>query len=238
MSARAEERPATGQVPVVRIRQVEPDDDAALRAVGRLHAELLPFGPLAALGPDFLRVVAYRAPLRDGLLRLAVAEVDGKPVGFAAYLADTERFHAEAVRRHLLLASAQALLAFVRDPRRVRAVPRIVRTLASRVDDGEDRGGYGELIGLGVAPEFATPKFRRRSGRWISRDLVVHAADELHAAGRSRLRIFVAAENTKTLLLYQFLGGEFERLEHGGEPTVAVDFVLPFGSGPAGDAGV
>jgi hypothetical protein len=158
------------------------------------------------------------------------------PVGFAAYLTDTERFHAEAVRRHLVLAGSQAALAFVRDPRRVRAVPRILRTMRSRVDDGEDRGSYGELIGLGVRPEFATPKFRRRTGRWISRDLVAHAAAELHAAGKAGMRIFVAAENTKTLLLYQFLGGTFERIEHGGEPTVAVDFALPLGAeGPGGD---
>lgn len=226
---------STAHVPAVRIRQVAGTDDAALRAVGRLHADLLPFGPLAALGPDFLRVVAYRAPVRDGLLRLAVAEVDETPVGFAAWTADSERFHGEAVRRHLLLAAAHAALALVRDPRRVRAVPRILRTMRSRVDDGEDRSGYGELIGIGVRPEYASPKFRKRTGCWLSRDLIALAADELHAAGKDKLRVFVAAENTRTLLLYQFLGGTFERLEHGGEPTVAVDLALPLGGARSDD---
>jgi ribosomal protein S18 acetylase RimI-like enzyme len=219
---------STAHAPAVRIRRVAASDEAALRAVGRLHAELIPFGPLAALGADFLRIVAYRAPARDGLLRLALAEVDGTPVGFAAWTADSERFHGEAVRRHLVLAGTQAALALVRDPRRVRAVPRILRVLRSRVDDGEDRGAYGELIGLGVLPEYTSAKFRKRSGRWISRDLVAHAADDLHAVGKETLRVYVAAENTRTLMLYQFLGGRFERLEHGGEPTVAVDLALPF----------
>ncbi len=218
---------ATSHAPTVRIRQVEVTDDTTLRAVGKLHAELLPFGPLAALGADFLRIVAYRAPVGDGLLRLAVADVDGVPVGFAAWTSDSERFHAEAVRRHLVLAGTHAALAVVRDPRRLRAAPRILRVMRSRTDDDEDRGGYGELIGLGVLPEYASPQFRKHTGRWLSRDLVAHAADDLAAVGKVRLRIFVAAENTRTLMLYQFLGGTFERLEHGGEPTVAVDFALP-----------
>lgn len=220
---------ATFHVPAVRIRPVVATDAAALRAVGELHAQLLPFGPLAALGPDFLRIVAYRAPVTDGLLRLALAEVDGVPVGFAAWTSETQRFHAESLRRHLLLAGAHAALALLRDPRRLRAVPRIVRVMRSRTGDGEDRAGYGELIGLGVLPEYVSPPFRKRTGRWLSRDLVAHAADQLYAAGKGKLRIFVAAENTRTLMLYQYLGGSFERLEHGGEPTVAVDFALPFG---------
>jgi ribosomal protein S18 acetylase RimI-like enzyme len=220
---------STAHVPAVRIRRVASFDEAALGAVGRLHTELIPFGPLAALGPDFLRVVAYRAPVRDGLLQVALAEVDGVPAGFAAWTADSERFHGQAVRRHLVLAGTQALLAMVRDPRRLGAVPRILRVLRSRVDDGEDRDGYGELIGLGVLPEYASAKFRKRTGRWISRDLVAHAADDLLAARKEKLRVYVAAENTRTLMLYQFLGGSFERVEHGGEPTVAVDLALPLG---------
>lgn len=218
--------------PDVRIRDVSAGDDAGLRAVAGLHEELLPFGPLAALGADFLRVVAYRAPLRDGLLRVSVAEVDGVAVGFAAHTADSARFHAEALRRHVLLAGLHVLLAMVRDPRRLRAVPRILRVVLSRAGDHEDRSGYGEVIGLGVRPEFVGAAFRRRTGRWLSRDLIAHAADDLERAGKEQLRMFVAAENTRTLLLYQVLGATFERVEHGGEPTVAVTFALPFASRP------
>lgn len=219
---------AGAQAPTVRIRTVSATDDGGLRAVARLHEELLPFGPLAALGADFLRLVCYRAPVRDGLLTVLLAETDGRPAGFAAYTADTERFHAEALRRHVLLAGLQLVLAMVRDPRRLRAVPRILRVMRSRVDDGEDRSSYGEVIGLGVRPEFLTPKFRRRSGRWLSKELIAAAAVDLESAGKDRLRMFVAAENTPTVLLYQSLGAGFERLEHGGEPTVAVTFALPF----------
>ena len=221
---------AQAAVPRVTIRRVRATDEAGLAAVATLHEELLPFGPLAALGADFLRVVAYRAPVRDGLLELALAEVDGRPAGFVAYLADSERFHAEAMRKHVPLAGFQLALAMVRDPRRLRAVPRILRVMRSRVDDGEDRGAFGEVIGIGARPEYLTATFRKQSGHWLSRDLVVWAADDLFKAGKGRLRMFVAAENTRTLLLYQLLGAEFERVEHGGEPTMAVTFRLPFGS--------
>jgi ribosomal protein S18 acetylase RimI-like enzyme len=219
--------------PVVTIREVTASDAAGLKAVGELHEELLPFGPIAALGADFLTVVAYRAPVRDGLLQLALAEVDGKPAGFVAYLADSERFHRDAMSKHVLLAGFQLLRAMVRDPRRVRAVPRILRVMRSRVGDGEDhgdRGGsLGEVIGVGVRPAYLTAKFRKASGRWLSRDVIAWAADDLFKAGKTGLRMFVAAENTRTLLLYQLLGAEFEKVEHGGEPTMAVTFTLPFG---------
>ena len=216
---------------VVRIRAVDPADRSALQAVAVLHEELLPFGPLAALGADFLRVVCYQAPMRDGLLAVGLAEADGLPAGFVAYTADSERFHAEAMKRHVLLAGFQLVLALVKDPRRLKAVPRILRVMRSRVNDGEDRSAVGEVIGVGVRPESLTPKFRKRSGRWLSKDLIGHSAEAVQAAGKQRLRMFVAAENSRTLLLYQLLGAEFERLEHGGEPTVAVTFTLPFGGG-------
>jgi ribosomal protein S18 acetylase RimI-like enzyme len=224
MSAAAEPRAST-----VQIRPVAPTDDEGLRAVAALHEELLPFGPLAALGPDFLRTVCYRAPTRDGLLAVALAEVDGRPAGFVAYTGDSARFHAEATRRHAVLAAWRLVVALAQDPRRLRAVPRIGRVMRSRVADDEDRRAVGEVIGVGVRPEFLAAAFRKRTGRWLSRDLIAHAAADLHDAGNERLRMFVAAENTRTLLLYQALGADFERVEHGGEPTIAVTFALPFG---------
>jgi GNAT superfamily N-acetyltransferase len=219
--------------PAVTLRDLHADgtDDDALLAVGGLHEELLPFGPLAALGADFLRVVCYRAPIRAGLLSVAIAEVDGVPAGFVAWTADSQRFHAEALRAHLPLAAWRGAVALVRDPWRVAAVPRILRVLRSRTGDDEDRSASGEVIGIGVRPEFVSGPFRRRSGRWLSRDLVAHAAGALHAEGCERLRMFVAAENTRTLLLYKVLGATFRRVEHGGEPTMAVTFALPFGTG-------
>lgn len=214
--------------PRVTIRDLGPDDDAGLRAVAALHEELMHFGPLAALGADFLRTVCYRAPMRSGLLSVALAEVDGEPAGFLAWTAESDRFHAEAVRSNLGVAALQGARAMLRDPRRLRAVPRILRVMRSRVDDGEQRASFGEVIGLVAHPRFVTPVFRRRTRTWISRDLVAHAAAALHGQGREQLRMFVAAENTKALLLYQVLGGTFAPLEHGGEPTVAVTFALPF----------
>ena len=217
--------------PAVRVRTLSPSDDAGMRAVAALHEELLPFGPLAALGADFLRVVCYRAPVRDGLLTVALAEADGRPAGFVAYTADSERFHAEALRRHLVLAAAQLALAIVRRPRRLAAVPRILRVMRSRVGDEEVRRDFGEVIGVGVRPEFLTAGFRKSSGHWLSRDVIAHAAADLHRAGKARLRMFVAKENTRTLLLYQFMGAEFDPVDHGGEPTVAVTFALPLPTG-------
>lgn len=227
-ASRTPEAAERAPLPQIRIRDVPGTDGDGLRAVARLHEQLLGFGPLAALGAGFLHAVAYRAPVRDGLLRVAVVEVDGVAVGFAAYTADSARFHAEALRRHVLLAGVRMLVALVRDPRRVRAVPRILRVVLARAGDEEDRSGFGEVIGLGVHPEFVGPEFRRRTGRWLSKDLIAHAAGELDRAGKQRLRMFVAAENTRALLLYQVLGATFARVEHGGEPTVAVTFALPW----------
>ncbi len=219
----------TTTVPQVELRELDVSDDTALRAVARLHTELMPFGPLAPLGEDFLRVVAYRAPMRDGLLRVALAEIDGAPAGFVAYTEDSAEFHARALKQHWVLAGWRMARALLSGPGRLRAVPRILRVVRSRVDEGGRGDRFGEVIGLAALPESVTAEFRKRSGRWISRDLIAYAARRLHEAGRAELRMFVAAENTKTLLFYQVLGARFERVEHGGEPTVAVTFELPMG---------
>jgi ribosomal protein S18 acetylase RimI-like enzyme len=223
----------TSTMPLVALREVDSEDGATLAFVASLHEQLLDHGPLAALGADFLRTVCYRAPMRDGSLKVVVAEVDGVPAGFAAYTPDSERFHATALRGHWLLAAWWVARSLLARPSRLPAVVRILRMMVSRI--GEPRpsgesGESGEVEAFAVSQRWANAEFRKRSGRWISRDLVAHVAEQLSAAGCDQLRMFVAADNIKTLLFYQFLGGRFERLRQGGEPTVGVTFDLPMKS--------
>jgi len=213
------------------IREIDPANLADVAAISGLHLRLLGHGPMARLGEMFLRRFCYGVLLRDDLMRAALFEVDGRPAGFAAYTSRSITFHREAVRRHWAYVAWLIALSVVRDPRLVARVLKAVRLMFSRraeLDLGRDP--LGEVLAIGVLPEYLTPQFVRRTASRIGDELVAHAAACLRRAGVDRMRMVVEADNKPALLFYHRLGGRFEAYEHAGEPMVHVWFDLP---GPA-----
>ena len=113
------------------------------------------------------------------------------------------------------------------DPRLVKRLFKALWLMVSRRGEtvlGEDP--LGEVLGIGVLPEYRSHEFVRRTGLRVGDDLVAHAAVFLQRAGVSRLRMVVEAHNRPTLLFYHNLGARFEPYEHHGDPMVHVWFDL------------
>jgi ribosomal protein S18 acetylase RimI-like enzyme len=112
-------------------------------------------------------------------------------------------------------------------------VPRLLKALwlmcsrRAELHLGEDP--LGEVLAIGVLPEYRTPGFVRRTGLRIGAALVAHVAAHLRRAGVERMRMVVEADNKPALLFYHQLGGRFEPYEHAGEPMVQVWFDLTTG---------
>jgi len=213
------------------IREIDPANLADVAAISGLHLRLLGHGPMARLGEMFLRRFCYGVLLRDDLMRAALFEVDGRSAGFVAYTSRSITFHREAVRRHWVYVVWLIALSVVRGPRLVARVLKAVRLMFSRraeLDLGRDP--LGEVLAIGVLPEYLTPQFVRRTASRIGDELVAHAAAYLRRAGVDRMRMVVEAHNKPALLFYHRLGGRFEPYEHAGEPMVHVWFDL---QGPA-----
>lgn len=209
------------------LEEVTASDQAAMDCLAGLHMDLLHFGPMAQLGRGFIREICYRIHLEEGLLRAAVYRVDGQPAGFVAYTARSITFHRKSLRSHGVRAAAAVLKALVESPRRLGALAGVLGTLASRRCEVETESDpLGEVVCIGVRPEFSAPAFVRRSGINASRQLVDYAAACLQAEGVDRMRMIVDADNKPALLFYHHLGARFTRGTQAGKPVVFVWFDL------------
>lgn len=217
---------APADAPVTpRLRDIDPGDAHAVAAVTRLHLDLLGHGPMARLGELFLRRFCYTTLLRDGLMRAALFEVDGQPAGFVAYTSRSITFHRRALRRHAAYVGWLVALSILRDPRLVPRVGKAVWLMLSRRAEQElAPEPLGEVVAIGVRPEYRSPTFVHRTGVRIGEALIAHVVAAFQREGVDTMRMVVEAHNKPALLFYHHLGGRFEPYEHAGEPMVQVWF--------------
>jgi ribosomal protein S18 acetylase RimI-like enzyme len=224
----------TGSPPVggaVRLLEVAPTDAASLDAVSDLHMELLGFGPMAGLGWRFVRDVCYATHVEDGMLRVALATVDGAPAGFVAYTSHSISFHRSGLKKHWLRAGTVLAASLIADPRRLWKLLRALRVLASRRGEtalGEDP--LGEVVCVAVRKQYLAPAFVRQAGVRLSERLIRYAQEQLGRLGVSRMRMIVDADNKPVLMLYHLMGAHFEPYEQAGEPRVHVWFDVSAGN--------
>ena len=215
------------QIPKKVLREINADDKTGINTVSRLHMELLGFGPMAGLGERFIREICYVKPVADGLMRLALYEVDGEPAGFVAYTAQSISFHRRALKDHWIYAGWLTLYALIEKPKRLKALIRAIKVILSR--RSENKTGVdpmGEVICIAVSPKFLKGKFVRQSGILVSDDLVRYSAKYLQKAGVAEMRMLVDADNKAPLFLYHKMGASFEDYQQAGEPLVQVWFDL------------
>lgn len=211
-----------------RIRMVAPDDQAGLAAVARLHIELLDFGPLAGLGEYAVREIGYRVNMAgDGLLKVALYEVDGQPAGFVAYTHHSITFHRSSLRRRWRRVLVVLALTMLRNPWRIPQLIRVLKVVASRrreVRLGTDP--LGEVVVIAARREYLAPEFIGRTRIRIPDELIAHAMTYLRRAGVQQMRMLVDTFNKAALLMYHRLGARMEPYRQGGKPMVHVWFSL------------
>jgi ribosomal protein S18 acetylase RimI-like enzyme len=223
--------PAVGH----RLREIDPANRRDVAAITDLHLSLLGHGPMARLGPLFLRRFCYTVLVREGLMRVALFEVDGHPAGFVAYTDRSITFHRQAIRRHAAYVGWLIVLSVLRDPRLVRRLLKAAWLMLSRRGERDlARDPLGEVLAIGVRPEYRTPQFMQRTALRIGEELIRHVVASFQRAGVETMRMVVEAHNKPALLFYHRLGGRFEPYEHAGEPMVQVWFDLGATLAPAG----
>lgn len=212
------------------IREVDADDSVTIERVAQLHIELLGFGPLAAFGPRLVREFGYRAPMKSGLMKLAVYEADGDIGGFVAYTADPEALHSNAVGRTWPRLLVLMLASLIESPRRLRDLARAVRIWRSRAPEPEGGSeGLGEIAAIAARPEVVNIQFVRQHKLRVSEALLDHAIAAFRRQHLTRLRGLLHADNPAPQLLYGRHGARFRHFEQAG--VGMVDAILDLRTG-------
>ena len=208
----------------VQVRELVATDRRDVASAAALHMALFQtMGPMAHLGEFFVGRFCYSILMRDGLMRAAICEVEGRPAGLIAYTARSLTFHRTAIRDHWLYVAWLVALSVLRDPRVLLRLPKAARLMMSRRT--EQRLGcdpVAEVLAIGVLPEFRSSAFVHRTGRRIGDMLFRHAATYFRRTGLEQIRMIVDADNRAALLFYHRLGARFEPYEQAHVPSVLV----------------
>ncbi len=217
-------RPQSGPA----LRELDPDRPQDVRAVARMHLDLLSWGPMAGLGLPFLEGYCYRVLVRDGLMNAALAEVDGRPAGFVVYTGRPGGFLSQALRRHPWRAAAAVLASLAARPQ---AFLKLGRAVSAPLFHLSGRAASlpmaeGEILAIGVYPEYRSLPFLQATGRRIGRELYDHALSRLRALGKRSVHMDVDAFNREALLFYHALGGRFQAFRRGADDMYRILFEL------------
>jgi ribosomal protein S18 acetylase RimI-like enzyme len=209
------------------IAEFGPDDDRDLADVVLLHMELLDYGPMAGLGPRFIREVGYRLHMQEGVLKVAICRAGSEVAGFVAYTSRSISFHRQSLGAHFFRIGWILLLSLLEDPRRLSKLVRALKVVASRrseVRRGEDP--MGEIVAIAVRRAFLKRGIVDHKGKRVSSALVDYCMGRLRAEGAENMRMLVDADNKSALFLYHGMGARMEEYEQAGEPMVEVWFDL------------
>ena len=178
------------------LREISPSNRQEIATIAQLHRELLSCDPIAELGELFIREMCYAVPLKDGSLKVALCDVDGRPAGFVAYALRSGRFHRTVPRNYWLSASWILVVSILHDLRRLRPSLRALRAAFShRTEQQRGQDLVGEVVAIGVRPEYLTPEFVCGTGVRVGEELIAHALVYFQRAGISKVRMPVDALN-------------------------------------------
>lgn len=215
--------PAAPSPTALRPRPLDPHNAPDLKAVVDLHAELLGTGPIALLGKTFMHDFYYRRLVEGGIVRVHLAFDGNTPVGFIAWTAEQEL--GAAIQRRFPIRFALAMAKSVLSkPARLDVIwslLRFSRVRGPKTDHRTPNEREGELISLGVLPEFTTRKYLAQTKRRHSLELLREALEGLRAAGVERYHGYVEKKNTPMLFVYQGLGCTLVPV--AGMPTIRVE---------------
>ena len=210
------------------LRRIDPDNPSDVRAIARMHLELLSWGPLAALGRPFRERCCYSMLLREDLMRAFVYQVQGEPAGFVAYTCQPAGFLLQVVRRHVVRIVWLALVSVLCQPRGILRLVSSMRRLRYKIVRGTGLpSADAEILAIGVYPHYRSACFVNRTGLHIGRELFQTVVRELRARKKMSVQMDVDGFNREVLLFYHALGGSFHRFAIDGELHYRIIFELP-----------
>ena len=199
-------------IPSYRIVPFDKDTQVPVRDLSELQAQLISRGTVALLGQRFMERFYYRFLPSDGSIFGYVAYVDDKPAGLIVATSDTAGFMKKVVCRHWPSLMWILTTSVVLNPFRWRDAYLGWRLLRNRPEI-TTTGQTGEILTIGVLPEYRDSDFVGQSGIRIGADFLDRALADFRARGVRQLRVCIEADNKEVKLFYLARGWS------GGQPA-------------------
>ena len=180
-------------------------DPRVSKDLADLHRTLLAHSPLVLMGSAFMEKFYYRVLPANDLIFGAVAYVDDRAAGFVVATGDPEGFMDQAVRRFWFRLCWILIKTVVQNPFRLRAMLEAYRIQSSVKSEGYGPT-TGEVLSLGVLPEFRPRERTNDVAIHVSSDLMRTAIEQLRSKGKTRIRAIVDKDNLEAQLFYRSSG--------------------------------
>lgn len=211
--------------PSYQIESFGKDTQIPVRDLSELQARLIPRGTVALLGRRFMERFYYRFLPADGSVFGFVAYVNEKPAGLIVVTHEASGFMRLVVLRHWFSLAWVLFSSVVANPRKWADAFEGWRLLRNRPDLNINEPA-GEILTIGVLPEYRDSEFVRQTGFRIAADLLDKALAELRALGLRVFRACIESDNREVKLFYLTRGWVIEQSEIEGDEIDYVEIVL------------
>jgi dolichol-phosphate mannosyltransferase len=193
--------------------------------ISDLHKDLLPSSPVVKLGRRFTENFYYRVLPAEGYISGAVAYVDSRPAGFVSFTDDSTRFMRRAAGSHIVSLAGLVMWSVLANPLRIAALWDAAGIMRGR-KYSFGAGRLGEILSIGVLPEYRSKEFRERTGVHLARRLLDLALLQLRSAGVSAVTAVVDADNLRSQSLFESAGFRVQSDKPQGWSVPSVELVL------------
>jgi len=198
--------------------------DVDRQAISTLHGRLLPHSPVTLLGPEFMREFYYKDLPDLGLIFGNMAYVDKEPVGFIVATHNPSKFMIEGIKKRwlkLLYLMAKTILLH---PSRITSIFEAIRIM-SKLPASAKKEKVGELLSLGVLPEYLKKMKNSNKQCNISKELVEKAVGQLIERKCFEVRAVVDENNLMAKMFYHGMGWTLDQEKVKGWKVPTVQFV-------------
>jgi hypothetical protein len=186
--------------------------DAEVREhISRLHAHLIPYGPVPRLGVAFMQNTYYRILPASQWMRCEVYGYDGKAIGFFTSAREEGSLLKALGFWTFLKLGLGILVAIAKSPKRFFVVMELLRRSPPK-----DKIGAVELLSFGVEEKLRN-LVDSVTGKRVSTLLFENCMSAWKAAGVQMVFCRVKRDNVPVLLFYKNYGAEI--ISHADDPT-------------------
>jgi ribosomal protein S18 acetylase RimI-like enzyme len=197
---------------------------AHLKDLVLLHKKLLPMSPVVRFGDRFTKKFYYNDLIKAGNIFAAVAYINKQPAGFISATYDSNGFMHSAVRKFWWKLVRIIGITILYNPKIIPSIWETVRFMRSRKK--KDFGQLeGEILSIGVLPEYSNFQFIQKTGIRIADDLLNKTILQMRSNKINFIRAFVDVENSSAYLFYHGHGWRPRQMDISGWQVPVLEFV-------------